>query len=453
MYVIMRPIALAVVVSSVVLWAPGVVAAEDSHDMQTYTGDGDSSIAESIVVDLARPAGVKILMTDVGPVLTDDKGMTLYLWGGSGECSHVHAHVDDDFHAFLKVYGEYDAPPCAEQWPPLLAPADAVAIGNWGIRTRDDGSSQWTYEGKGVHRLFKDLMPGDVNGKTTGLSLGNWAWIPLLAPLRLPPGVISRHRKGLGLYAHIVGAGTLYTLDFVPVNKSVAARKWSTRKAGELARDVGVWTVITEADGSKVWGVNGERMYTYSGDHAEGDSLGVVESGAKAVVLHPMPEVPAGITVRRTALGPVYADSNGRTLYVFSCDIRPPGSRESIGGLICDGWDNDLFQREQYCPAADKCAQNWMPFEAPEDAQPSGGIWTVMTIPDPVNYPLRWQPLDSAGELPPGAVNVWLFEGRAVFTSKDDDGPGQLWGHNVHQNSGQRWLAINAGWGEGRPPL
>jgi predicted lipoprotein with Yx(FWY)xxD motif len=54
--------------------------------------------------------------------------------------------------------------PCAANWPPLLAAADASASGDWSIVTRDDGSRQWAYKGKPLYRWIKDQKPGDRTG-------------------------------------------------------------------------------------------------------------------------------------------------------------------------------------------------------------------------------------------------------------------------------------------------
>lgn len=54
--------------------------------------------------------------------------------------------------------------PCATNWPPLMAAADARASGEWSIVTRDDGGRQWAYRGKPLYRWIKDQKPGDRTG-------------------------------------------------------------------------------------------------------------------------------------------------------------------------------------------------------------------------------------------------------------------------------------------------
>lgn len=54
--------------------------------------------------------------------------------------------------------------PCATNWPPLMAAADAMASGDWSIVTRDDGSKQWAFKGKPLYFWVKDGKPGDRTG-------------------------------------------------------------------------------------------------------------------------------------------------------------------------------------------------------------------------------------------------------------------------------------------------
>jgi len=54
--------------------------------------------------------------------------------------------------------------PCATNWPPFAAAADAKATGEWSIVTRDDGSKQWAYKGKPLYAWSKDQKPGDKTG-------------------------------------------------------------------------------------------------------------------------------------------------------------------------------------------------------------------------------------------------------------------------------------------------
>lgn len=54
--------------------------------------------------------------------------------------------------------------PCAENWPPFYAPADARASGDWSIVRRSDGRLQWAYKGHPLYYWVKDTQPGDRTG-------------------------------------------------------------------------------------------------------------------------------------------------------------------------------------------------------------------------------------------------------------------------------------------------
>jgi predicted lipoprotein with Yx(FWY)xxD motif len=85
--------------------------------------------------------------TDAG-VLTNAAGMTLYTFDkdeagkGKSACNG----------------------PCATNWPPLMAAADAKPSGDYTIVTRDDGGKQWALKGKPLYLWAKDQKPGDKTG-------------------------------------------------------------------------------------------------------------------------------------------------------------------------------------------------------------------------------------------------------------------------------------------------
>lgn len=54
--------------------------------------------------------------------------------------------------------------PCAHNWPPLMAGADATAQGDYSVITRDDGAKQWAYKGRPLYYWAKDTKAGDRTG-------------------------------------------------------------------------------------------------------------------------------------------------------------------------------------------------------------------------------------------------------------------------------------------------
>jgi predicted lipoprotein with Yx(FWY)xxD motif len=81
-----------------------------------------------------------------GDVLTTPDGMTVYVYDKEAEGS-------------ASCYGK-----CAEEWPPVLAPAEAKPFGDFSLVKRIDGTRQWAYRGKPLHLYDEDQEPGDAKG-------------------------------------------------------------------------------------------------------------------------------------------------------------------------------------------------------------------------------------------------------------------------------------------------
>jgi predicted lipoprotein with Yx(FWY)xxD motif len=106
-----------------------------------------SSYGVSVAQMDSNPSNVKV----VGGVLTDSNGMTLYTFDkdtvpGKSACN-----------------GQ-----CLVNWPALSVAADAGAVGDWTIITRDDGSKQWAHKGKPLYTYAHDAKPGDTTGDGKG---------------------------------------------------------------------------------------------------------------------------------------------------------------------------------------------------------------------------------------------------------------------------------------------
>lgn len=99
----------------------------------------------------ADPA--KVADTDKGKALVDAQGMTLYTF-------------DKDSSGKSNCYDK-----CAANWPPLMAPAGAKAMGDWSVVQRTDGGAQWAYKGMPLYGWVKDTKPGETTGDGVG---GAW---------------------------------------------------------------------------------------------------------------------------------------------------------------------------------------------------------------------------------------------------------------------------------------
>jgi len=70
---------------------------------------------------------------------------------------------------------------CAAAWPPFLVKEGETARGAYAIVTRDDGSKQWSMNGKPLYHFAADTQPGDAKGEGQG---GVWFVVRAGAPAR-----------------------------------------------------------------------------------------------------------------------------------------------------------------------------------------------------------------------------------------------------------------------------
>ena len=109
----------------------------------------------------ASSATVAVENTDLGNVLTDAQGRTLYLFGADMGTTSVCSGA------------------CAQNWPPLLASGTAT-VGNGakasllGASTRSDGKQQVTYNGHPLYLFAGDHKAGDTNGQGVNAFGGSW---------------------------------------------------------------------------------------------------------------------------------------------------------------------------------------------------------------------------------------------------------------------------------------
>ena len=91
---------------------------------------------------------------DLGAYLTDNQGMTLYIFTNDEENESTC----------------YDQ--CAENWPPFTVEGEIVVpdgvAGEFDTITRDDGTEQVTHDGRPLYSYVQDSEPGDTTGEGVG---------------------------------------------------------------------------------------------------------------------------------------------------------------------------------------------------------------------------------------------------------------------------------------------
>jgi predicted lipoprotein with Yx(FWY)xxD motif len=101
----------------------------------------------------AGTAAVEVASSDLGDILVDTEGMTLYVF-------------DSDTDENSTCYDD-----CEANWPPLTGEAtagDGVDESLLGTSEREDGTTQVTYAGKPVYYFAGDQAAGDTNGQAVG---------------------------------------------------------------------------------------------------------------------------------------------------------------------------------------------------------------------------------------------------------------------------------------------
>ncbi|MCW2236581.1 COG4315 family predicted lipoprotein [Azospirillum canadense] len=116
------------------------------HRFARFTAAAILGLGALTAAAVAQTMPTKTAQGTGGSMLTDSKGMTLYVFdkdaGGKSACNG----------------------PCATNWPPLMASADAKPMGDYTVVTRDDGAKQWAYKGKPLYTWAKDAKAGDTTG-------------------------------------------------------------------------------------------------------------------------------------------------------------------------------------------------------------------------------------------------------------------------------------------------
>ena len=130
----------------------------------TATGAADETATSSIPVTGAATVNVSE-STEFGPILVDGDGFSLYLFMADTQNSGTSTCGDDDG--------------CTTEWPPLLTEGDPVAGEGvdatlLGTITRDDGSTQVTYNGWPLYLFHEDMAAGDTNGQAVDEFGGLW---------------------------------------------------------------------------------------------------------------------------------------------------------------------------------------------------------------------------------------------------------------------------------------
>ena len=166
----------AVAVGSIVMGLIALACGGSESDAPAGAGETTSLVTVTEVTPSTQAAsGLSVAETDLGAILVDGEGRTLYLFTGDGEGQSTC----------------YDA--CAQTWPPftedlLGGPGSGIDATLLATAVRTDGAIQVTYNGHPIYYYSGDQVPGETNGHGVG---GQWFAVTSegeLAQAVLPPG-------------------------------------------------------------------------------------------------------------------------------------------------------------------------------------------------------------------------------------------------------------------------
>ena len=398
---------------------------------------GAGAVATEPYIPEAMPPGFRVEVSELdGPVFADAKGRTLYRWPyrtmrngvtgdskGESNCADTasteSAGLMSPYPGGLLLPEREKRPSCQQMWPPAFAADSDKAVGKWTVVHRRDGRMQWAYDGSALYTSIRDRRPGDVLGGDSYRHQGDAPAVrePIQPRPDVPPGLavsttlrgrLLQTARGLSIYAFDRDTGTRSACDaaceqsFIPVQAPAAARPR------------GEWSIFTRESGERQWTFRGKPLYRYGEDRGVRSVAGSDVPGWRNVYAQEAPPPPEEFTVQDTPSGQVLADARGRTLYSYTCGDDAPDQ------LSCESPADTQVYRLAMCGggSAERCERNFPYVEAATDARSQSRLWTVVQI-DPAtgHFAARDQP---------GALRVWAYRERPVYTFAGDVQPGEV---------------------------
>jgi predicted lipoprotein with Yx(FWY)xxD motif len=397
------------------------------------------------------PQGVQVVSTEnEGPVFATADGKTLYTWplsglrnGQAGDRRNSGLATCDgtiykETTGFLSPYpGGFLLPEpenrksCEALWPPFLAPADAKPVGKWTVVKRTNGESQWAFDGYPVYTSSKDHKKGDVLGGSVSLVGGEMGAVrePAGPAADIPPDLrLAVFRTGRMLVTHKGFSVYVYDKDAPGKSNCTGAciETWAPVLAPEMAKAEGDWTVIERSPGVGQWAHRGQPLYTNVNDVEPRRVIGTDIPGWHNVYTQRALAPPSDFTVQDADLGQLLADSKGKTIYYYSCND------DAMDQQSCDSPDAPQVYRLAICGNFDPkvCNETFPYVQAQPGEKADSALWSVISI-DPNTGKLA-----QAGQA--GALQVWAYRERPVYTYGGDTHPGSVDGDNFGEFNGAR---------------
>ncbi len=412
--------------------------AADNHSSEAY-------------VHVPMPPHFTVQVTELdGPVFTDAGGHTLYKWPfkqmrvgdtgdplGQSECTDAKSTATAGFMSpyppGLALPDLDKRPSCTQAWPPALASANDKPVGRWTLITREDGRKQWAYEGHALYTSTLDHRAGDVLGGDSFRDFGGdnpAVRVPIQPPSDVPAAfAVTTTRVGRLLETadkHL----SVYTSDRDGADKSncddVCTETWAPMLAPASARPHGDWSLFERSPGVLQWAFHKKPLYRYVLDEEARSLRGSDVPSWHNVYMQLAPTAPAGFSVQSTTAGQVVADAHGKTIYMFTC------GDDAVDQLACDHPSEPQVYRFAMCGGGDveRCLKTFPYVVADKGARSSNRLWTIVSIDPQTGH------FASSGQQ--GALRVWAYRERPVYTYAGDRAPGDSFADGIGEFRGQR---------------
>lgn len=423
--------------------------------------DGPAAKLREQPEDVPVPAGIQIVVTEQeGPVFADSRGHTLYQWpvqqlrnGPVGErkgqpsCDRtvytVNAGLMSPYPPGFELPEASTRRSCLDLWPAAEAGKDAKPVGKWTIVERKDGIRQWAYDGYALYTSVLDRTPGEVNGGHSQAAGEVGVRRPVAAPSMVPPQFkVDTLLTGRILYTNENYSVYASSQDAPDKSSCTGAclEEWKPILAPAYAKPRGEFGIIERSPGVRQWTFRRQPLYTHVGEPFE-KQYGSDVPGWYNVFTQYSPRPPADFTVQESPTGLVLADRNGRTVYMYNC------ADDALDQQACDHPDSPQAYRFTVCGGGDpkRCLERFPYVLAAKDARSSSLLWTTLWI-DPLTGKLA-----SPGQ--PGALHVWAYRRRPVYTHYRDKGPGDMtadqWGEFYGYRNGYKAFWLRSDFGRG----
>jgi predicted lipoprotein with Yx(FWY)xxD motif len=320
---------------------------------------------------------------------------------------------------------------CTQLWPPVLAEEDAEEVGKWTVIERLDATLQWAFDEQPLYLSIRDQQPGDVFGGSRRRYGGDSPAmrVPVGPPSLLPPSFAIKPTS-IGRMLTSDKNESVYSFEgYTAISTACDVEcltNWRPVVAPALAREQGEWSLFERSPGVIQWAFRGKLLYTHLRDQSSWSLEGSDNPGWHNVFTQDAPSYPESFTLQPSLAGNVLADSSGKTIYRYNC------GEDSADQLACDHPDDTQVYRLAMCGAGDaqKCLQHWPYIIAKDDEISSNRTWRIVLI-DPLTG--RFVEPDQEG-----ALRVWSYRDRPVYTFGGDRQPGDVNGGGTGEWRGQR---------------